>query len=167
VERRPRAEGSRDNLRLRSIRPDDWRRLQRFHDRLSPETVQLRFHGAKHHLSEPLSHRFTAVDGEHDAAIVATTGTRGRIVGVARYSTLEPGVAEVAFVVEDRFQHHGLGGRLMRRLMAAARANGIEEFVAEVIPGNVPMLRLLHEAGSVAISSGRGVSTARVRLDSR
>jgi hypothetical protein len=31
----------------------------------------------------------------------------------------------------------------------------------------VPMLRLLHEAGSVAISSGRGVSTARVRLDSR
>jgi GNAT superfamily N-acetyltransferase len=151
-------------IRLRPIRQDDWRKLQRFHDRLSAETIGLRFHGAKRHLSEPLSHRFTSVDGHVDAAVVATTGTRGRIVGVARYCTVQPGIAEVAFVVEDAFQHHGIGHRLMKRLVAMARANGIDEFVAEVIPSNVPMLRLLHEAGPVSTTGSRGVCTARVHL---
>src|SRR3954453_16957498 len=115
------------DLRFRPIHAEDWRRLQRFHERLSPDTVVMRFHGAKRHLSTPLAHRFTEMDGDRDVAIVATTGTWGRIVGVARYSRLESGVAEVAFVVEDVFQHHGVGRRLMRRLVAHARANGITE----------------------------------------
>src|SRR5437588_577546 len=129
------------NVRFRPIRPNDWHRLQRFHQRLSDTTVELRFHGAKRNLSNPLAHYFTDLDGHDNVAIVATTGTRGRIIGVARYNKITATSAEVAFVVEDAYQHHGLGHRLMQRLRRVALANGITEFVAGVLPRHVPMLR--------------------------
>src|SRR5579864_4293031 len=104
------------DLHYRQIRPEDWRRLQRFHRRLSSSTVELRFHGAKRELSVPLAHRLTNMDGKNTVGIVATTGTRGRIVAVGRYSRLSPTSAEVAFVVEDAYQHHHIGHRLLERL---------------------------------------------------
>ena len=36
----------------------------------------------------------------------------------------------------------------MKRLREVALQNGITEFIAEVLPGNIAALRLLHEAGS-------------------
>jgi RimJ/RimL family protein N-acetyltransferase len=156
--------GNPHNTHFRPIRPDDWRHLQKFHKRLSPNTVGLRFHGAKKELSEPLAHRFTQLDGKNEVGIVATTGTRGRIIGVARYSRVSPTCAEVAFVIEDAFQHHGVGHRLMVWLRQIALENGIKEFVAEVMPGNVAMLRLLREAGPTEVRTSQGESEARVRL---
>jgi len=152
------------NIRFRPIRPDDWHRLQLFHDRLTETTVQLRFHGAKRELSAPLAHRFTQLDGRNDVAIVATTGTRGRIVGVARYFRLDATSAEVAFVVEDVYQGQGIGRRLMQHLAETARRNGISEFVAEVLPGNVPMLRLLQGLGPIRVRHDGGVDEVRVDL---
>src|SRR5689334_3448593 len=128
------------NIHFRRIRPEDRTRLQRFHKRLSLDTVELRFHAAKAELSEPLARRFTEIDGHNEAAIVATTGTRGRIVGVARYFRLGPTSAEVAFVVEDAYQGRGIGHRLMDRLTALALEEGIDEFIAYVRPGNTPMI---------------------------
>jgi GNAT superfamily N-acetyltransferase len=136
-----------DDIQIRPVRPDDWHPLQLFHGGLSANTVRLRFHGAKRELSEPLAHRFTDLDGHDDVAFVATTGTSDRIVGVARYSKLNPTEAEVAFVVEDAYQHHGIGSRLMKMLADTARANGIEGFVADVLAGNAPMFHLLREIG--------------------
>jgi RimJ/RimL family protein N-acetyltransferase len=167
-QRQPRPAVSRSdtllNVRIRPIRPDDWHRLQLFHRRLSEDTVELRFHGAKRELSEPLAHRFTQLDWVNDVAFVATTGTRGRIVGVARYSRISPTTAEVAFVIEDQFQHHGLGHRLMTHLRQAALAEGITEFVAEVLPGNLAMLRLLQEAGDATSRYQQGVVEVHVEL---
>jgi GNAT superfamily N-acetyltransferase len=151
------------NLRFRPIRPDDWRRLQRFHLRLTSSTVELRFHGAKRELSVPLARRLTNLDGKDDAGIVATTGTRGRIVAVGRYSRLTPTSAEVAFVVEDAYQSHGIGRHLMQRLKRIALQNGITMFVAEVLPGNMPMIKLLNEAGPIHIRLAGGV--CEIELD--
>jgi RimJ/RimL family protein N-acetyltransferase len=144
------------DVHFRAIRPDDWERLQRFHARLSPSTVQHRFHGSKRELSIPLAHTFTDVDGVNDAAIVATTGTRGRIIGVARYCRLTPSSAEVAFVVEDAYQGKGIGGRLMRHLKDLAVANGVTTFVAEVLSDNVPMFHLLEKVGPAHRRYDRG-----------
>jgi RimJ/RimL family protein N-acetyltransferase len=139
------------NIHFRPIEPADRTRLQRFHRRLSVPTVTQRFHGAKLELTEPLARRFTELDGHEAAAIVATTGTRGRIVGVARYARLDPRRAEVAFVVEDAYQGRGIGRKLLERLIALARAEGIEELVAYVLPGNERMLRLLRGAGPTSV----------------
>jgi GNAT superfamily N-acetyltransferase len=154
----------RRNIRYRTISPADWRRLQRFHRRLSEDTVELRFHGAKRELSTPLAHHFADVDGVDDVAIVATTGTRGRIVGVGRYSRMSPDCAEVAFVVEDAYQHHGIGRGLMRRLRDVALANGITRFVAEIMPGNTAMVHLIEDVGESHVRFADGVLEATVEL---
>ncbi|HZT96567.1 MAG TPA: GNAT family N-acetyltransferase [Chloroflexota bacterium] len=153
------------DIRIRGIRPDDWRRLQRFHDRLSPSTVSLRFHGGKKHLSEPLARRFADLDGVHEVALVATTGSWGRIVGVARYSRVSEDAAEVAFVVEDAYQHHHLGLHLMERLKALACAKGIHTFIADVTPTNLPMLRLLEAAGPTEFQHDAVGTRVTVDLD--
>jgi len=151
------------DVHFRPIRPDDWHRLQLFHLRLSAATVARRFHGAKRELSAPLAHRFTDIDGRDNAAWVATTGTRGRIVGVARYFRLSPTSAEVAFVVEDGYQHWGVGRRLMDRLRGTALEKGITDFVAEVLPTNTGMLRLLRQAGPIEVR--REPDAWEVRVD--
>lgn len=152
------------NIHFRHIRPDDWHRLQLFHSRLTETSVQLRFHGAKRELSEPLAHRFTELDGQDNVAVVATTGTRGRIVGVGRFFRIGPSCAEVAFVVEDAYQGCGVGGRLMQHLVGEARRNGITEFEAEVLPGNIAMLRLLEETGPVYVRREAGVCEVRADI---
>ena len=61
---------------------------------------------------------------------------------------MQPGTAEVAFVVIDQRQGQGIGGALMKHLAAIARQAGLKEFVAEVLPENVPMLRVFDKSGS-------------------
>jgi GNAT superfamily N-acetyltransferase len=143
-------------LRVRPIRPDDWHRLQEFHSRLSLETIEARFHAMKRELSEGLAHRFTTQDGHDNVALVATSGSEEDIIAVARYCRLSPESAEVAFVVEDGWQGRGVGRRLMQDLCEMARANGVRTFVAEVLPGNIRMLRLLEMAGPCKFEPGGG-----------
>ena len=152
------------DMRYRLIRAEDWRRLQAFHRRLSATTVELRFHGAKRELSTPLAHTFTAMDGHDNVAIVATAGTRGRIVGVARYARIENGTAEVAVVIEDTYQHHRIGSHLMTRLREYAVAHDVTEFVADVLPGNTAMIHLLRDTGPTECRLNRGVLQTRTCL---
>jgi RimJ/RimL family protein N-acetyltransferase len=153
------------HLRTRPIQADDWRKLQRFHSRLSASTIYLRFHGLKPALSEAWARRLADVDGRDGAAFVVTTGTRGRIVGFACYVRIDSSTgADIAFVVEDAYQGCGLGGRLMRRLADHALQSGITEFSALVLSRNEPMLRLLQAAGPSHVQPGGGAVDVRVDL---
>ena len=59
----------------------------------------------------------------------------GELIAVGRYDRLDdPTQAEVAFVVVDAFQHHGIATMLLHRLAARARKAGIRCLIAEV-PG--------------------------------
>ena len=131
---------------LRPIRPDDGDRLRAFHARLSEQTVFNRFFAYRPVLSDDDVARFTRVDHDDRAALVATL--HGEIIGVVRYDRL-PGTAdgEVAFVVEDAHQGRGLGPVLLEHLAAAARERGIERFVADTLPTNRAMLGVFRTAG--------------------
>lgn len=137
-----------DDVTIRPIRPDDMERLQGFHLRLSPEAIRLRFHGYLRELPETLARRFTQVDGHDRVAYVAVTGDPEQIVGVGRYDWQEDGVAEVAFVVEDGYQRHGIGSCLLATLLESAQARGdINTLLARVVHGNSRMRKLLEAAG--------------------
>ncbi|HVM27771.1 MAG TPA: GNAT family N-acetyltransferase [Mycobacteriales bacterium] len=137
-------------VHLRPIRPDDADRLREFHARLSPETVYNRFFTMMRALPARDVERFTTVDHEERAAVVALL--QGRIVGVCRYDRY-PGTtggevtAEVAIVVEDGHQGRGLGPLLLEHLTAYARERGIERFSASVLPSNRRMLTVFRSAG--------------------
>ena len=69
------------------------------------------------------------------------------IAGGARYVVIKPGQAEVAFAVVDQFQGQGVGSALLRHLSSLARKAGLQEFVAEVLAENVPMLKVFEKSG--------------------
>ena len=72
------------------------------------------------------------------------TSVEPELIGVGRYEpTGEPGVAEVAFVVQDGWQGRGLGAVLLREVVAAAQSRGIRRFRAYVLADNHRMLKLL------------------------
>lgn len=130
---------------VRPILPDDGPALETFHDALSERTQVRRFHGAKPHLSPSEVDRLTHVDYVDRMALVALDGEA--IAGVARYERTDAASAEVAFVLADRFQGHGLGPQLCRMLAETAVAAGIREFTASVATGNTRMLGAFRAAG--------------------
>ncbi|MEU0571267.1 bifunctional GNAT family N-acetyltransferase/acetate--CoA ligase family protein [Nonomuraea sp. NPDC005983] len=136
---------------VRPIRPADADRLRAFYSRLSPETIYFRFFGPHPRLSDREVERFTNVDYVNRVALIATIGAE--MVAVIRYDRVEPGEAEVAFLVEDAHQGRGVASVLLEHLAATAREHGIARFVADVLPANMKMMGVLRQAGYTAESS--------------
>jgi GNAT superfamily N-acetyltransferase len=139
---------------IRPVSPDDTEALRAMHRRLSPRTVYQRFFTALPELSEELADRFTHVDGVERVAFVAVARS-GELVAVGRYDRLpaDRTRAEVAVVVLDDYQHHGLGTRLVRLLAEHARTHGVEAFVADVLMRNEGMFHAFADAGLRAQAS--------------
>ncbi|MCK2217715.1 GNAT family N-acetyltransferase [Actinomadura sp. ATCC 31491] len=135
---------------VRPIRPADADRLRAFYSRLSEESIYFRFFGPRPRLSDRDVERFTNVDYVGRVALIATIGTE--MVAVIRYDRTGPGEAEVAFLVEDAHQGRGVASVLLEHLAATARENGIETFVADVLPANMRMMGVLRQAGYTAQS---------------
>lgn len=133
-------------VHLRPIRPDDADMLVAFHASLSPQSVYLRFFNFHPVLTPGEVERFTHVDYADRLALVVLA--EGRLVAVGRYDRVAgTGEAEVAFVVEDGFQHQGVGTLLADELARAAHARGVREFVADTLAENVVMLAMFHGTG--------------------
>ncbi|MEV4020092.1 GNAT family N-acetyltransferase [Nonomuraea angiospora] len=135
---------------VRPIKPADADRLRSFYSRLSDESIYFRFFGPRPRLSDREVERFTNVDYVNRVALIATIGAE--MVAVIRYDRTGPGEAEIAFLVEDAHQGRGVASVLLEHLAATARENGIERFVADVLPANMRMMGLLRQAGYTAQS---------------
>jgi RimJ/RimL family protein N-acetyltransferase len=118
-------------------------------ERISEQSLYRRFFGMKRGFSEKEIEFFVNVDFVNHIALVATVeqGNRTVVVGGGRYVIVQPGTAEVAFVVVDEYQGQGIGGALLRHLVAIARDAGLAKLVAEVLPDNIPMLKVFEKSG--------------------
>jgi GNAT superfamily N-acetyltransferase len=142
------ADGRRANcdFSLRSIAPSDAEALVRFHGQLSDQTIRLRYFNLHRNLAPDEVAHLTCVDGFNRVAYVVEH--QGDIIAVGRYDRCDESCqAEVAFVVADEFQHHGLGPMLLRRLVETAKLASIGEFRASVLAENALMLAVFHGAG--------------------
>jgi ribosomal protein S18 acetylase RimI-like enzyme len=90
---------------------------------------------------------------------------RVTIIGAGRYIVAEPGRAEVAFAIIDEYQGQGIGTALLRNLLLIARANGLKQLVAEVLPENAPMLALFRKCGFGVSKSVAGLVHAVLDLN--
>jgi GNAT superfamily N-acetyltransferase len=151
-------------LHLRPIRPDDASRLVDFHQHLSPRSVYRRFFYSHSALPDNEVERFTCVDYVDRLALIAEDGHH--LVAIARYDR-SPGTseAEVAFVVADKYQHHGIGTLLLEHLADAAIRNGIATFTAQTLLENRDMIRVFMDSGfSVTTSLDHGIVAIRFSI---
>jgi GNAT superfamily N-acetyltransferase len=138
---------------IRAIRPQDRGLVTEALRNVGEESRRLRFFSGKSRFTETELRHATEVDFVNVVALVAVLEEDGhdRIVGGGRHIRT-PAVgagqaAEVAFLVDDPHRGLGIGSRLFAHLVAIARAAGITQFQAEVLPANEPMLRLFSRSG--------------------
>jgi RimJ/RimL family protein N-acetyltransferase len=115
--------------------------LRRFLAGLSARTAYNRFFTGLGTMPDRLLRWLLGQAGDQEV-VLAVHG--GEIVGHCMYTALphRKGVAELAIVVADAWQRHGLGPRLAQALLAAARRHGIREIGFTVLADNRPANRL-------------------------
>ncbi|MBB4942233.1 RimJ/RimL family protein N-acetyltransferase [Streptosporangium album] len=115
------------------------------HDRCSPESRRFRYFTSMPMLPPRVFDRLC--DRTHGHSLVA--GYDGQVVALANLMfTPDPGIAEMAFLVEDRWQGRGLGATLARMIVAEARDLGFAEVRATLLADNTRMRRLLVSLGA-------------------
>jgi L-amino acid N-acyltransferase YncA len=141
---------------IRPLRGRDRPRVAALFAGLSPETRALRFHSAGVHVTPALLDMVTA-----GHALVATRSDD--VIALASFlAQRDATVAEVAIVVADHEQRHGIGTALMQRLMRDALHAGIHRLRADVVADNrgmlallktlaVPLTRRAHSRGEITI----------------
>jgi ribosomal protein S18 acetylase RimI-like enzyme len=134
------ADGS--EIEIRALRREDEADMLAALEKISVQSLQRRFFAMKRHFTEKERRFFMDVDFINHVALVACADESGRevIAGGGRYVVVEPGHAEMAFVVVDHWQRRGIGSILMRHLIRIAKDMGLQELTAEVLPENAAML---------------------------
>ncbi|MEP5566934.1 MAG: bifunctional acetate--CoA ligase family protein/GNAT family N-acetyltransferase, partial [Halioglobus sp.] len=149
--------GDGSEILLRPIRPEDGRKEADFVANLSAESKYFRFMHGLDKLTPAMLARFTQIDYDREMAIVAISPNKNgedSFLGVARYVTNPDGSScEFALAVADEWQSHGVGPKLMDRLMQIARERGLETMVGEVLAQNPRMLRLCKRLGFRSLRS--------------
>lgn len=155
---------------IRPIRPEDEPLLIEFHSGLSDRSVYMRYFGSLS-LRARVSHerlvRICFGDYDREIALVAEVQESGgrAIAGVGRLSRIHgTGEAEVAILVADKYQHHGLGSELLRRLIQVARQEGITTLSAQMMPDNHPMQRITKTLG-FKVRMQPGFASVRATMD--
>jgi RimJ/RimL family protein N-acetyltransferase len=153
-------------VEIRALRPDDRAELLAAIGRASTQSLFRRFFAAKRGFTDQEIEFFLHVDFINHVALVAVMEEDGRpaIVGGGRYIVLQPRKAEVAFAVIDRYQGQGIGTALMRQLAEIARAAGLRELIAEMLPENIPMLKVFEKSG-LRLSTKREAQVVHVVLE--
>jgi RimJ/RimL family protein N-acetyltransferase len=152
-------------LQIRALLPSDRTEMLASIGRASKETLYRRFFAPKRSFSEREIEFFLNVDFISHVALTAVLSEGGRqvIVGGARYIVSQPGCAEIAFAIDDPHQKLGIATHLISHLIEIARAAGLKEFVAEVLPENVPMLKVFERCG-LAMTTRRERGVVHVNL---
>jgi len=133
-------------VHLRPVRPDDADGLLGLYQRLSQESLYLRYFSPVPAPTARQIDALTEIDYTGKFALVAELGDD--LVAIARFDRLVGGeVAEVAFTVQDDQQGRGLGTILLEHLAGVARELGVRSFVASTLASNARMLQVFADAG--------------------
>lgn len=136
-------------IEIRALKPADRQELLAAANRTSDRSLYRRFFGVRREFTEEEIASFLNVDFVNVVALIAVAHASGRevIAGGGRYIVVRPGTAELAFTVVDEYQGQGIASALLRHLVTLARAAGLRELIAEVLPDNVAMLRVFERSG--------------------
>jgi acyl-CoA synthetase (NDP forming)/GNAT superfamily N-acetyltransferase len=133
-------------VHVRALAPSDEADVLDLHTRLSERDHYLRFFTPMTRLNLVAQRMTRAEDNGHVALGAFLDGV---LIGVANYEVIakRPTSAEIALVVDGTAQAHGVGTLLLEHLASVGRANGLRQFVAEVLAENHRMIKVFVDAG--------------------
>lgn len=131
---------------FRPIRGEDEPLLQAFYQRLSPESLRLRFFSARRQFDHKELARFTQIDYDREMAFVALRDNS--LYGVVRV-WIDPDdvTAEFAVIIDDGCRGEGLGKALMDTIIDYLQNRGVLQIYGSVLPHNRGMLKLAQKLG--------------------
>lgn len=136
-------------INFRPIHPTDEPRMRDLFYALSQQTMYYRFMSFRRVVPRREIQEFVYIDHRNDVTVVATLPEAHgeEIIAVGSYY-LDPksNMAEVAFVVHDKWQNRGIGTSMLRYLIRIARRNGIRGFTAEVLTDNKAMQAVFNKS---------------------
>ncbi|MFI6335279.1 GNAT family N-acetyltransferase [Streptomyces sp. NPDC050535] len=147
-------------ISVRRADASDVEAAKAMHERCSPRTLSMRYHGpvgdADRYLNHLLSPRF--------GRTLAVQTASGRVVGLG-HLLWDGDETEIALLVEDDWQRRGIGAELLGRLVAMAVEASCESVYAVTQASNTGMVAAMRGLGlplDYQIEEGTLVITARL-----
>ena len=135
---------------FRAIKPSDVEDMRRLFYRFSDTAVYYRYFSPIKTMPHAKMQEYVNVDFGRCLSIVGLVKDigEGRIIAEGRFvRELQRPYAEVAFVVDESFQGHGIATFMLRMLIRLAKERGLKGFTAEVLSSNKSMLKVFEKCG--------------------
>jgi acetyltransferase len=131
---------------LRPIRPEDESAHHDFLDKTDPKDIYFRFFRAANNFCHSFLARFTQIDYDREMAFIASVkgnNDNPETLGVIRaISDADNNEAEIAIIVRTDMQGHGIGNKLMEKIIQYCRASGTKRLTGQVLLENKAMIHL-------------------------
>ncbi|MFI8181218.1 GNAT family N-acetyltransferase [Actinacidiphila glaucinigra] len=131
-----------NEITVRRAGPEDLEAARELHDRCSKATLTRRYHGPVADVDRYLTHLLSPRFGR----TLAVQTVSGRLVALG-HLLWDGDETEVALLVEDAWQHRGIGLELLRRLAAQAVDAGCESVYAVTRATNTAMVATMRRLG--------------------
>jgi GNAT superfamily N-acetyltransferase len=137
---------------VRRAGAEDRPALERMLARCTGQTRYRRFHGPvkvfpERYLTEALSG-----SPLHFALVACAAEDEDTVVALASCRAVDEGVAELGILVEDEWQRRGVGGDLLREIVAYAARTGLRALQAQVLADQPWIVGLLRRHGTCTVA---------------
>ncbi|MET7287289.1 GNAT family N-acetyltransferase [Streptomyces sp. NPDC005573] len=149
-----------NDITVRRIDAGGLEAARAMHERCSPDTLAMRYHGPVGNADRYLNHLLSPRFGRTLAARTAS----GRVVGLG-HLLWDGDETEVALLVEDDWQRRGIGAELLSSLVSMAVEAGCESVYAVTRAANTGMVAAMRGLGlplDYQVEEGTLVITARL-----
>jgi len=137
-------------IKIRPVKPTDERMIQELHYSLDEKDRYLRFFTPVHDFRHKKMQPFVTIDYTTDMILVgeASEGGEEKIVALgAFFKTVQPSLAEIAFVVHENWRGLGITRFLLNYLVKIGRELNYKTFGGSILLENKPMLHIIDTSG--------------------
>jgi len=138
-------------VRFRAIRPSDEEEMRRLFYRFSDQSVYYRYFAPLKTMPHSKMQGYVNIDFSRLMSIVGVVGEpgQGHIIAEARFIRDEKDpYAEVAFVVDEKYQGFGIATYLYKLLIRLAKDRAIQYLTADVLATNKGMMKVFEKEGA-------------------
>jgi len=137
-------------VRFRAIKPSDEEGMRRLFYRFSDESVYSRYFSSVRTMPHAKMQEYVNVDCNKIVSIVGLVGEppEEHIIAEARYAKhMDRPFADVAFVVDEKYQGYGIATFLYKMLVRLGREAGLKGLTADVLASNRTMMKVFEKGG--------------------